>query len=58
MSRSESGWPMPPPAPRTATFVWRAAEEEKVRAWEVSVRAAERANMMDVGDGDGDDGGG
>lgn len=35
---------MPPPAPRTATFVWRAAEEENWREW-VAVRAAARKNM-------------
>ena len=47
MSSKESGWPIPPPAPRTATFVWRAAEDEKRRAEGVArVRAAERANIL------------
>lgn len=36
---------MPPPAPRTATFVCRAEEEEKARAWVDKRRVAERVNM-------------
>ena len=36
---------MPPPAPRTATFVCRAEEEEKARVWVDKRRAAERVNM-------------
>ncbi len=36
---------MPPPAPRTVTLDWRAAEEENWRAGVTSERAAERANM-------------
>ena len=47
LRRRERGWPMPPPAPRTATFVWRAADEEKLRDW-VRARRAERANMVVV----------
>ena len=38
---------MPPPAPRTATLVWRAADEENWRDW-VSARREERANMVVV----------
>lgn len=37
---------MPPPAPRTATFVCRAEEVEKARVWVVKRRAAERVNMV------------
>ena len=28
MRRRDKGWPIPPPAPRTATLDWRAAEEK------------------------------
>jgi hypothetical protein len=39
---------MPPPAPRTATFVCLAAEEVKVRELVERARTAERANMVNV----------
>ena len=39
MRRRERGWPMPPPAPRTATLDWRAAEEEKAREGAARERA-------------------
>ena len=39
---------MPPPAPRTATLVLRAAEVEKRQDWRVRVRAAARANIIAV----------
>jgi hypothetical protein len=44
LSSSERGCPIPPPAPSTATFVWREAEEEKWRVLDRE-RAAERASM-------------
>ena len=47
LRRRERGCPMPPPAPRTATLVWRAADEENWRDW-VSARREERANMVVV----------
>ena len=28
MRRRDKGWPIPPPAPRTVTLDWRAAEDE------------------------------
>ena len=49
MRRRDKGWPIPPPAPRTATLDWRAAEEEKVRELAARERAAARANMAGVG---------
>ena len=51
MRRRESGWPIPPPAPRTVTLVLRAAEEENWRT-EETWRAALRANMVNVGSGE------
>ena len=47
MRRRERGWPMPPPAPRTATLVWRDAEEEKQRDW-ARARRVVRASMAVV----------
>jgi hypothetical protein len=41
----ENGWPMPPPAPSTATFVCRAGLVEKARVCADRRRAAERVNM-------------
>ena len=61
MRRRDKGWPIPPPAPRTATLDWRAAEEEKAREPVARERAAERANIFgdeDVGvedEGDGEE---
>lgn len=47
LSSNDRGWPIPPPAPRTATFVWRDAEEEKSREEGATrARTAERANMV------------
>ena len=51
MRRRESGWPIPPPAPRTVTLVLRAAEEENWRT-EETWRAALRANMVNVEGGE------
>ena len=48
MRRRDKGWPIPPPAPRTATLDWRAADEENWRDWEERERAAARANMANV----------
>ena len=48
MRRRDKGWPMPPPAPRTATFDWRAAEDENWRDWALRARAAARENMAGV----------
>lgn len=48
MRRSDNGCPMPPPAPRTATFVCLAADEEKVRELADKARTAERASIIDV----------
>jgi hypothetical protein len=39
---------MPPPAPRTATFVCLVTDEEKVRELADKARTAERASMADV----------
>jgi hypothetical protein len=39
---------MPPPAPRTATFVCLATDEEKVRELADKARTVERASMADV----------
>jgi hypothetical protein len=44
----ESGWPMPPPAPSTATLVCRAELVEKARVCVDRRRAAERVNMKEV----------
>lgn len=52
LRRSERGCPIPPPAPSTATLVWRAAEEENWRVL-ASERAAERANIVMVVEEDG-----
>ncbi len=48
MRSKESGWPMPPPAPSTATFVCRAELVEKARVGVDKRRAAERVNMKEV----------
>ena len=48
---------MPPPAPRTATLVWRAADEENWRDW-VTARVAERENIALVVGGGVESGGG
>ena len=48
MRRRDKGWPIPPPAPRTVTLDWRAAEDENWRVWEERGRAAARKNMADV----------
>ena len=48
MRSRDKGWPMPPPAPRTVTLDWRAAEEENWRAWDERERVAARKNMADV----------
>jgi hypothetical protein len=44
----ESGWPIPPPAPSTATLVCRAEVVEKARVWVDKRREADRENMRDV----------
>ena len=48
LRRRDSGCPMPPPAPRTATFVCLGTEEENVRELAERARTAERVNMMNV----------
>ena len=40
LSKRERGWPIPPPAPRTATLLRRATDEEKQRPWTERLRTA------------------
>ena len=53
MRSKESGWPMPPPAPSTATLVCRAELVEKARVCVDKRRAAERVNMEEVSEVEG-----
>ena len=48
LSKRERGWPIPPPAPRTATLVWRAADEENQRPWAGRLREAYLASIFRV----------
>ena len=46
LSNSDKGWPIPPPAPRTATLVKRAEEVENRREEDESDFAAVRASIF------------